>query len=124
MSISTRDVLTTLLALTMLCKPEVGSSQAGCMNDRYGNVQCGPAGSQCLKDHVGEVKCSPPDGGIVLDRYRTPVCGPGSCLANRYGDILCSSVSKGGAALNINGEPVCTEGCVPASAQLCLTPTK
>jgi hypothetical protein len=108
----------------MLCVPASGHSQPGCVRDRYGNVLCGPAGSQCLSDHYGEVSCSPPDGGIALDRYKKAVCGPGRCIANRYGDVVCAGVAKGGAALNVNGDPVCTEGCVPASAQACVTPTK
>lgn len=118
------NMLLVALAATMLFVPELGRSQPSCMKDRYGNVQCGPAGSHCLRDQYGEVKCSPPDGGILLDRYKTAVCGPGKCLANRYGDVVCSSVSKGGAALNVNGDPVCTEGCVAASARACVTPAK
>jgi hypothetical protein len=118
------NLLLAALALAMLVVPEAERAQPGCIKDRYGNVVCGPAGSHCLRDHHGEVRCSPPDGGILLDRYKTPVCGPGRCIADRYGDVVCSSVSKGAAALNINGDPVCTEGCVPASAGACVTPTK
>jgi hypothetical protein len=99
-------------------------SQSGCIADRYGNVLCGPAGSHCLKDLYGEIRCSPTDGGIALDRYKTPVCGPGKCVFDRYGDVVCSSVPKGAATLNLAGDPVCTEGCVRASAAQCVTPTR
>lgn len=116
--------LTALLASAVLAIAQAAQAQPGCLKDRYGNVQCGPAGSRCLKDRFSDVRCSPPDGGIRLDRYKTAVCGPGRCLVNRIGDVVCSSVPKGSAALNVYGEPVCTEGCVPASAQACVTPVK
>lgn len=126
MSVTLSDVMTftVLLALTMLGTIQAVHAQPGCLADRYGNVQCGPAGSRCLKDLYGEIKCSPPDGGILLDRYKTPVCGPGRCIPDRTGDVLCSSVSKGSAALDRNGDVVCTEGCVTASTQNCIIPTK
>jgi hypothetical protein len=115
---------TVLLALALLSAASLARAQGGCVPDRYGAVQCGPAGSHCLQDSAGEVKCSPPDGGILLDRYQTAVCGPGRCLTTRHGDIVCSSVPKGSAAVSINGDAVCTEGCVPASATACTTPRK
>jgi hypothetical protein len=115
---------TLLLALAMLSVASLAHSQSGCVQDRYGAVQCGPAGSHCLKDMAGDVRCSPPDGGILLDRYKTPVCGPGRCLTNRTGDVVCSSVPKGSAAININGDAVCTDGCVRASATVCTIPAK
>lgn len=113
-----------LLALALLSSAHIACAQSGCVPDRYGTVQCGPAGSHCLQDLAGEIKCSPPDGGILLDRYRTPVCGPGRCLTTRHGDVVCSSVPKGSAAVSINGDAVCTDGCVPASASACTVPKK
>lgn len=94
----------------------------GCVNDRYGNPQCPPPGGQCMANINGDIRCSTPGGGIMPDRYRTPLCGPGQCIANRTGEIVCSSVTRGSAALNINGEPVCTGGCVAASADSCAIP--
>jgi hypothetical protein len=96
----------------------------GCLNDRYGNVQCPPPGGSCLLDLYGDVRCSPPDGGILLDRYKKPVCGPGQCIVDRFGEVRCSGVAKGSAALDRGGDAVCTEGCVSASAQACITPSK
>jgi hypothetical protein len=119
-----KSSITLLLALAALSVAPVTHSQGGCVQDRYGAVQCGPAGSHCLQDMSGEVKCSPPDGGILLDRYRTPVCGPGRCLTTRHGDVVCSSAPKGSAAVNINGDAVCTDGCVQASANACTIPVR
>ena len=96
----------------------------GCLNDRYGNVQCPPPGGSCLLDLYGDVRCSPPDGGILLDRYKNPVCGPGQCIVDRFGEVRCSGVGKGSAALDRGGDAVCTEGCVAASLQACVTPSK
>ena len=96
----------------------------GCVNDRYGNPQCPPPGGHCMANINGDIRCSTPGGGILLDRYRTPVCGPGQCIANRTGDILCSATARGSAALNITGEPVCTAGCVAASAEVCVVPVQ
>jgi len=95
-----------------------------CLNDRYGNVQCPPPGGTCIKDFYGEVRCSPQDGGILLDRYKVPVCGPGQCIIDIKGEVFCSRVPKGSAALDRYGDAVCTEGCVSAAAQSCITPSR
>jgi hypothetical protein len=97
---------------------------SGCVRDRYGNIVCGPPGSQCRKAIHGEVKCSPPDGGIMLDRYKEPVCGPGRCIADRYGEVLCSIVPKGAAAVDVHGDVVCTQACTKASPRACVTPER
>ena len=96
----------------------------GCMSDRYGNVQCPPPGGSCLNDYLGEVRCSPADGGILLDRYKKAACGPGQCIVDRAGEVLCSRAPKGSAALGRDGEAVCTEGCVRASAEACVVPSR
>ena len=70
------------------------SATPGCVSDRYGNVQCPPPGGTCIKDLAGEVRCSPLDGGILLDRYKVPVCGPGQCVTDIKGDVFCSSVPR------------------------------
>jgi hypothetical protein len=117
-------VLAAWLTLPGIALPQPQRPHDGCLTDRYGNVACGPAASSCLKDRYGEVKCSTPGGGIVLDRYKTPVCGPGACRPDRYGDVVCSAVPAGATALDINGEVVCTEGCVKATAAACVVPAK
>lgn len=35
----------------------------------------------------------------MLDHYKLPVCGPGRCTTDRYGEVLCSIVPKGAAAI-------------------------
>ena len=100
------------------------STTPGCVADRYGNVQCPPPGGSCLKDIHDEVRCSPPDGGIFLDRYRNAVCGPGQCIVDRLGEVMCSREAKGSAALDRTGDAVCTGGCVRASAASCAKPSK
>jgi hypothetical protein len=120
-------IFATLAALTVLGATSSAYSQSvtpGCVNDRYGNVQCPPPGGSCLRDYLDEVRCSPADGGILLDRYKKAVCGPGQCVVNRMGDVVCSRVPKGSAALSRDGEAVCTEGCVGALAEACIIPSK
>jgi hypothetical protein len=117
----------TLAATIGIVAPSSTHAQAitpGCVNDRYGNVQCPPPGGSCLIDFYGEVRCSPPDGGIFLDRYRNAVCGPGQCIVDRLGEVRCSSVAKGYAALDREGNAVCTDGCVDGSAKACATAYK
>ncbi len=113
-----------LIAMLMLSATTAAQQGRGCINDRYGNPQCPPPGGRCLADINGEIRCSSPGGGIALDRYRMPVCGPGQCISNRTGDIVCSATVRGSAAVNINGEVVCTGGCVAASAAACAVPVK
>lgn len=53
----------------------------GCLNDRYGNVQCPPPGGSCLLDLYGEVRCSSAaKGSAALDRGGDAVCTEG-CVA-------------------------------------------
>lgn len=116
------------LALTLLAAAHCIHAQpatSGCIADRTGTMQCPPPGGACLLDLHGEVKCSPPDGGILLDRYRQAVCGPGQCITTKLsGENFCSTMARGAAALNQYGEAVCTGGCVSATAQACVTPSK
>lgn len=120
-------VLATILFAALLpgtASELMAQPASSCINDRYGNPQCPPPGGRCLKDIHDEIRCSPPDGGITLDRYRTPVCGADQCIANRTGDIECSSITKGSAAIDRGGDVVCTGGCAPASASACVVPVK
>lgn len=110
--------------LCVLPSEAAAQSGRGCINDRYGNPQCPPPGGRCMADLNGNIRCSTPGGGIMPDRYQTPVCGPGQCQANRTGDITCSGVVRGSAAIDLHGEVVCTGGCVPAMADACVVPVK
>jgi hypothetical protein len=112
-----------------LCALVASSAQAqsvnpNCLSDRYGAVQCPPAGGACLKDRYGEIWCSPPDGGILFDRYEVAVCGPGQCITDNHGEVYCSRVPRGSAALDRYGDATCTEGCVGASARACIPPSR
>jgi hypothetical protein len=100
------------------------STTPGCVTDRYGSVQCPPPGGACLTDIHGEVRCSPEDGGILLDRYKNAACGPGQCVVDSFGEVMCSSVGRGYAALDRSGEAVCTEGCVRGAPDACIQPSK
>lgn len=122
----THTQIRALLMAAMLAVSFAAAAQQGrgCVNDRYGGPQCPPPGGRCMADINGEIRCSTPGGGILLDRYRMPVCGPGQCMADRTGDIVCSATARGSAATNINGEAVCTGGCVAASAAACTVPVK
>ena len=124
---SIERVIAVLAALAAIGTSSSARSQSvspGCVNDRYGNVQCPPPGGTCIKDLAGEVRCSAADGGILLDRYKVPVCGPGQCVTDVKGEVFCSRVPKGSAALDRYGDAVCTEGCVGAAAQACTTPSR
>lgn len=98
--------------------------QAQCVPDRYGNNICPPPGGKCLADRTGDIVCSPQDGGIVLNRYNELVCGAGACVVNQRGEVMCSTVARGSAALDRYSEAVCTSGCAPASAALCQRPRR
>lgn len=111
-----------LVLPSLAVMPSAAQQDRGCIHDRYGNLQCPPPGGRCMADINGEIRCSTPGGGILLDRYRMPVCGPGECIANRTGDIVCSARVRGSAAMNINAEAVCTGGCVAASTAACAIP--
>jgi hypothetical protein len=117
-------VLAVLGAIGISSSVRSQSATPGCVNDRYGSVQCPPPGGTCIKDLAGEVRCSRADGGILLDRYKVPVCGPGQCITDIKGEVFCSRVPKGSAALDRYGEAVCTEGCVNAAAQACTAPSR
>jgi hypothetical protein len=94
----------------------------GCTADRNGNMVCPQADSTCLPNRDGDVVCSKPGGGIEIDRFGKPACGPGYCTKNQDGDIYCSSVPRGAAGTEADGKVVCTSSCVRASAQMCVRP--
>jgi hypothetical protein len=100
------------------------TAAAQCVTDRMGATYCPPAGAKCLKDAVGNLKCSSPDGGIIVNRFQEPMCGPGQCVMTPLGETFCSKVAKGYAAINSVGQAECTSGCVAGSAGACVTPTK
>src|SRR5256885_15559555 len=97
-----------LIVALLVCASASSGAQSqavtpGCVNDRYGNVQCPPPGGSCVKDRYGDIRCSPVDGGILFDRYEVPLCGPGQCITDIKGEVRCSRVAKGSAALDRDG---------------------
>ena len=66
--------------------------------------------------------CSPVDGGIEIDVYGNPHCGPGYCVRDQYGKVFCSSTPRGASSLDRDGKPVCTDGCIPGRADACVVP--
>ena len=77
----------------------------------------------CVNNSLGKPVCAPAMGGIMKDKYGSPVCGRGQCLANSLGNIVCSSQTGGYSSRDARGRVVCTGGCVSASASLCQSPT-
>jgi hypothetical protein len=77
---------------------------------------------RCLKDLLGNPVCAPPGGTIAHDLIGNLVCGPGHCLKNSLGQIMCSTQRGGVATTNTLGQVVCTGGCAPATAAACERP--
>lgn len=110
------SILPLLAALLFL-----GSAQARCVQDRYGNTLCAPADSRCVIDRYGNWQCSSEGGDAVLDRHGNPVCGAGRCVTDINADVWCSSQPRGSAALDRYSRAVCSGGCSPATPSACST---
>lgn len=76
----------------------------------------------CTQDSIGRVICAPPGGGAQTDSIGRVVCGPGQCVVDPIGRVVCSSQSGGGAMIDNIGRAVCVGGCVQASPSYCQTP--
>lgn len=111
-------------ALALAAPPAVAQTR-DCIRNLAGETLCPPPRTVCMTERDNpSIKCSPPDGGILGDRYGKAACGAGSCVANRYGDVVCSKSPAGAAAIALNGDAVCTGGCEAASAASCTTLSK
>lgn len=93
--------------------------RGACVTNINGHVVCPPPEGGCLIGMSGNIVCSPPFGGIMRDLYGQFFCGPGQCVMHPDGHVSCSSQLFGAATLDINGNAVCTGGCVPGSAEAC-----
>jgi hypothetical protein len=71
---------------------------------------------------TGIIACSPPYGGIVMTVRGEALCGPGDCAINAFGRAFCSAEQDGTITFDMSGKPICTGGCVPASASACSWP--
>jgi len=93
-----------------------------CVRNMNGKTACPPQGGTCLIDSSGNIACSPPYGGIVKNGNGQMLCGPGKCMISAFGQAFCSAEQGGSVTMSSSGEPVCTGGCVPASASACSWP--
>ena len=96
--------------------------QNPCVRNVHGKIVCPPQGGTCLIDATGNIACSPPFGGIVMTIEGQMLCGPGKCMITVSGQAFCSAEKEGSMTISSFGEPVCTGGCVPASASACSWP--
>lgn len=96
--------------------------QNPCVSNVNGKIVCPPPGGTCLINAAGNIACSPPYGGIVMIFDGQMLCGPGKCMISAFGQAFCSSEKDGSATISSFGVPVCTGGCVPASASACSWP--
>lgn len=76
----------------------------------------------CTQNSIGQVICAPPGGSAQTNSIGQVVCGPGQCVADSIGQVICSSQPGGGAMINSIGQVVCVGGCVQASPSYCQTP--
>lgn len=108
------------LAGTVPAYAQTQTQTGGCITNIRGETVCPPARTVCMQDRdTPEIKCSPRDGGIAHDFYGKASCGPGSCIRDMAGKVMCSRTPGGAAAINMYSEAVCTDGCVPGSASMC-----
>ena len=70
----------------------------------------------CAENSIGQVICAPPGGGAAANAIGQVVTGPGECIMDSIGRVMCSSQSGGGAALDSLGRVVCADGCVEGKA--------
>ncbi len=66
----------------------------------------------CAVNSLGQVICAQPGGGAAVNSIGQVKTGPGQCVTNSIGQVMCSAVPGGGAAVNSLGQAVCAGGCV------------
>ena len=59
----------------------------------------------CVPSSIGQAVCAPPSGSIASDSIGQIVCGPGQCMKNNIGQV------------------VCVGGCIQASSSYCVLPS-
>ena len=77
------------------------------------------AKNNCAQDKAGHIVCAPQGGTIMTNKDGVVVCGPGQCVVNMAGVIVCSSQPGGTASINSAGVPVCAGVCFSASPKYC-----
>jgi hypothetical protein len=114
--------ITSLIMMLSLTVPAWSNERYPCVHNMDGKIVCPPPGGKCLVNANGNIACSPPYGGIVMTLDGQALCGPGKCMISAFGQAFCSAVEDGSITFNSSGEPVCTGGCVRASASACTWP--
>lgn len=92
---------------------------APCFVHRDGGLRCPQGSVRCMPDALGHWFCAPRDGGVEVNNFGQPLCGPGYCTRDWKGDVFCAATPRGASDKNLHGQPVCTGGCVPGQAALC-----
>lgn len=111
------------LALVLLLTATSWSDRRNpCVRNFDGKIVCPPPGGKCLVNSDGIIACSPPYGGIVMTIDGKALCGPGECKIDAHGQAFCSAVEDGSITFDTLGKPICTGGCIPASASACIWP--
>ena len=80
--------------------------------------------STCAANQRGDVVCTKPGGGMMSDQYGEQLCGPGYCVKDQRGNVLCSRQPRGGATVDQSGKAVCAGGCVPGTKEACARPSE
>ena len=104
--------------------PTLVVAQGGCVVDQNGKVVCGRPDSTCAGNQRGDVVCTKPGGGMMNDQYGEQLCGPGYCVKDQRGNVVCSIQPRGGATVDQSGKALCAGGCVPGTKEACVRPSK
>lgn len=115
--------LWTIVLLGVLAVAPATAEPPQCFRHKDGSLRCPQGSRPCMADALGSVFCSPLDGGIDVNNFGQPLCGPGYCTRDWKGDVFCSKNSRGASDVDMYGKPVCVGGCVPGQAELCVRPT-
>jgi hypothetical protein len=76
----------------------------------WGRWPCSSAATRSRE--LPRMFCPPPGEGIAKDRLGQVLCGPGECVRDGLGKILCSSQPRGYAGRDLLGAVQCIGGCV------------
>lgn len=98
------------------------SDQPRCFRHMDGGLRCPPGAVPWMADALGTVSCASNDGGIDVNNFGLPLCGPGYCTRDYKGDVFCSKTPRGASTQDIHGKVVCVGGCMPGEAAQCVRP--
>lgn len=116
-------IITLLASASTILGIAAASDQPRCFRHMDGSLRCPQGAISCMADALGKVSCARTDGGIDVDNFGRPMCGPGYCTRDYKGDVFCSKTPGGASTQDIHGKVVCVGGCVPGEAAHCVRPT-